>query len=109
MTHMQDLLKRTYGMAILSHNGWLDYMYIYGLGGLLLFTKTLISLIINNKKVNAVLCQYRNILLIIFILFIVKCSSSHGNWDISVMPLAMTLAVIMHDYSSIEIESETTE
>lgn len=106
---VQDLLKRTYGLAILSHNGWLDYMYIYGLGGLFLFIKTLISLIINNKKVNAVLCQYRNILLIIFILFIVKCSSSHGNWDISVMPLAMTLAVIMHDYSSIEIESETTE
>ena len=104
---VQDLLKRTYGMAILSHNGWLDYMYIYGLGGLLLFTKTLISLITNNIKVNAVLFQYRNILLIIFILFIVKCSSSHGNWDISVMPLAMTLAVIMYDYSTIDIKTET--
>ena len=105
---VQALLKRTYGMAILSHNGWLDYMYIYGIGGLLLFIKTLISLIISNVKVNAVLYQYRNILFIIFILFIVKSSSSHGNWDISVMPLAMTLAIIMHDYSHVEIETEKT-
>lgn len=106
---VQDLLKRTFGAAILSHNGWLDYMYIYGIGGLCLFAKTLISLIVANKKVNAVLSQYKNILLIIFILFIVKCSSSHGNWDISVMPIAMTLAIIMHDYTKVETEIEKEE
>lgn len=103
---VQSLLKRTYGMAILSHNGWLDYMYIYGIGGLFLFIKTLVSLISANKKINSVLSQYKNILLIIFILFIVKCSGSHGNWDISVMPIAMTLAIIMHDYTKVETEKE---
>lgn len=103
---VQALLKRTFGASILSHNGWLDYMYMYGLGGLVLFVRSLISLVICNKKVNAVLIQYKNILLIIFILFIVKCSSSHGNWDISVMPIAMTLAIIMHDYTKAETEKE---
>lgn len=103
---VQSLLKRAFGASILSHNGWLDYMYIYGLSGLVLFIKTLVSLVICNKKVNSILSQYKNILLIIFILFIVKSSSSHGNWDISVMPIAMTLAIIMHDYTKAETESE---
>lgn len=104
---VQSLLKRAFGASILSHNGWLDYMYIYGLSGLFLFIKTLVSLVICNKKVNSILSQYKNILLIIFILFIVKSSSSHGNWDISVMPIAMTLAIIMHDYTKAEAETES--
>lgn len=95
---VQKLLKRTYGMAILSHNGWLDYMYIYGVGGLLVYAKSLLSILTNNKRINEGISEYKNIFLIIFVLFIVKCTTSHGNWDISVMPIAMTMAIILYDY-----------
>lgn len=95
---VQELLKRTYGAAILSHNGWLDYMYIYGIVGLLIYAKSLLSILTNNKRINEGVSEYKNIFLIIFILFIVKCTTSHGNWDISVMPIAMTMAIILYDY-----------
>ncbi len=95
---VQELLKRTYGAAILSHNGWLDYMYIYGVVGLLVYAKSLLSILSNNRRINEGVSEYKNIFLIIFILFIVKCTTSHGNWDISVMPIAMTMAIILYDY-----------
>jgi len=103
---VQELLKRTYGAAILSHNGWLDYLYIYGIAGLLLYAKSLLSILTNNKRINERVCKYKNIFLIIFILFIVKCTTSHGNWDISVMPIAMTMAIILYDYKK-ETELDT--
>lgn len=95
---VQRLLKQTYGMAILSHNGWLDSLYIYGVTGLLVYAKSIFSILTNNKLINEYVSEYKNIFLIIFILFVVKCTTSHGNWDISVMPIAMTMAIIMYDY-----------
>lgn len=90
------LLKETYGMAIGAHNGWLDALYSYGLIGLYIYSTTIFVLLIKNKYVNRNLKEYKNILLILFILFFVKSITSHGYWDIAVMPYSLVIAVIAY-------------
>ena len=96
---VQKLLDATYGMAIGSHNGWLDYMYMFGLIGLAIYIRTFKFMYRQNQIINhSGDNDYRNIFLIIVILFIVKCTTSHGFWDISCMPLAMTIAITLHGH-----------
>lgn len=96
---VQHLLKETYGIAIGAHNGWLDYLYVYGIFGVIIYAVTLISVFCANGRINNNNGRYKNLLLIVFILFFVKCTTSHGNWDITVMPIAMTIAIIVYDYN----------
>lgn len=90
------LLKRTYGMSIGAHSGWLDILYSFGIIGFFLYVKSIFILLFKNKRVNRWLPDMKNMFLILFILFFVKCSTSHGYWDITVMPFTMTLAIIAH-------------
>lgn len=90
------LLSQKYGMPIYSHNGFLDYLYMYGIIGLVFYIKPLFEILRHNKVYNMLVLQDKNILLILFILFITKSASSHGNWDISALPLAMTVAIAAH-------------
>lgn len=99
---VQHLLKETYGIAIGAHNGWLDYLYVYGICGVIIYAAVLISVLCANNKINKIDERYKNLLLIVFILFFVKCTTSHGNWDITVMPIAMTIAIIVYDYKKIK-------
>ncbi len=100
---VQKLLDATYGMAIGSHNGWLDYMYMFGLIGLVIYIRTFRFMYRQNQIINhSGDKDYRNIFLIIVILFMVKCTTSHGFWDISCMPLAMTIAITLHGHYCFE-------
>ncbi len=90
------LLRKSYGMAIGAHSGWLDALYTFGLIGFCIYASTVFILLKKNKFVNKMLPYMKNMLLILFILFFVKSSTSHGYWDITVMPFSMVLAIIAH-------------
>lgn len=93
------LLVKKYGLAIFSHNGWLDYLYSYGLVGAIIYARSIFSLYKAEKEIAPLLPEYKNLMLSFFLIFLVKCSTSHGNWDISSMPMAMGIAIIAHKYT----------
>lgn len=90
------LLRKTYGMTIGAHSGWLDALYTFGLIGFCIYASTLFMLLQKNKFVNKRLPYMKNMLLILFVLFFVKSTTSHGYWDITVMPFSMVLAIIVN-------------
>lgn len=92
-------LASKYGMAIEAHSGWIQNLYLFGIFGLILYSRTVFVLKKQNKYVNRLFPEYRNIFLICFIIFIVKCTTSHGNWDISVMPFSLVIAYIASQYN----------
>ena len=98
MNSIAPLLKMKFGIAIGAHNGWLDMLYSYGIIGLGLYANIIINLYTSNKKISRLLFDYRNILLIIAIIFTLKSITSHGYWDITVMPIGMTLSFISCQY-----------
>ena len=98
LSSVGKLLNKIYGMPIGSHNGWLDMLYSFGILGFILYLRVIVNFLFRNRRVSKSLSQYHNILLIIFILFTVKCSTSHGWWDISVIPIGLTLAIISSRY-----------
>ena len=89
-----ELLDRTYGLAIGAHNGWLDILYTFGLIGLLLYGKIIFSFIGRDKKTSAALPEYRHMYWILFLIFFVKASTSHGYFDISVVPFLTAIAMM---------------
>lgn len=91
---VQNLLLTKYGMAIEAHNGWLQTLYVFGFLGFIIYLKMCFSLLTKNRFVNRVAPAYKNIFMICFIVFFVKCSTSHGNWDISMIPFSLVLAII---------------
>lgn len=95
---LQITLKELFGIPISSHNGWLDYLYMFGLMGEIVYVWCYIVIFKCNGEFNKALPDYRNFLLIIGILFVVRSSTSHGFWDIGVIPLGMSMAVICHKY-----------
>ena len=93
-----ELLVVTCGLGIWSHNGWLDALYMYGIVGFFVYGCIVLRIYTYNSKISNMGKKYKNIFLIIFLLFLVKSTTSHGNWDISVMPLVLTIALVMVDY-----------
>lgn len=87
-------IKRGFGMAIGAHNGWLDYMYTFGLFGLIIYARTVFCFFTRNASVNKVFPYCHNIFLIMGLLFLVKCTTSHGYWNIDVIPISMCMALI---------------
>lgn len=93
-----ELLVVKYGIPIWSHNGWLDALYMYGIVGFVIYGSIVLRLYAYNSKISHTVKVYKNLYLIIVLLFMVKSTTSHGNWDISVMPLAQAIALVMVDY-----------
>lgn len=90
-----ELLDVKYGMPIWSHNGWLDVLYIYGLLGFVIYGRIILLLYRFEGKITRILPECKYLLLIVVVLFMVKSMTSHGNWDISVMPLVMVISKLM--------------
>lgn len=89
-----NLLKIKYGLAIGSHNGLLDHLYSYGFIGIFLYLLTIFNLYKYNKIFNRYLPEFKNIALSVFLVLLVKCTTSHGYWDITVMPISLVVAVL---------------
>lgn len=98
MNSIAPLLKMKFGIAIGAHNGWLDMLYSYGILGLILYLNIILKIFLSNKKISRYVSDYKNILLIIVIIFTLKSITSHGYWDITVMPIGMALSLICSKY-----------
>ena len=89
-----DLLDKTYGLAIGAHNGWLDILYTFGFVGLFLYGTIIFSFIGRDKKISSHLPEFKHLYWIVFLIFFVKSSTSHGYFDISVVPFLTTIALM---------------
>lgn len=94
------VMEAKYGGAIGAHNGWLDNLYTYGFVGIFFYFRSLFSFLVTNEKYNKYVPSLRNMSLIIFLCFFVKCTTSHGYWDITVMPLSLAIATLMYRYEN---------
>ena len=86
------VLEESYGIAIGAHNGWLDFLYTFGIVGLSVYAAFFVVLL-----KNAFACWYKDryysyFSLLMFIVFFIKASTSHGFFDISMIPYMMALA-----------------
>ncbi len=89
-----DLLERSYGLAIGAHNGWLDALYSYGFVGFVLYANLFLQMLRRNKGTSLRHPEYKNMYLILFLIFFVKASTSHGYFDVSAIPYLTTVAII---------------
>ena len=88
------LLDRTYGLAIGAHNGWLDILYTFGFLGLFLYARIFYLFLRRNKTISTTVPDYKNMYLILFLIFFVKSITSHGYFDISAVPFLTTVAMV---------------
>lgn len=95
---VQLLLAKKYGLHIVSHNGWLDYLYMYGLLGFFIYLRSVVTLYRERRFFLDINIKYKTCLTVLFVIFLVKCSTTHGNWDIATLPLAMCLGVIAYKH-----------
>lgn len=95
---VQILLEKKYGLRIVSHNGWLDYLYMYGLLGFIIYSRAIITIF--RERRFSLNIKYKTCLTVLFVIFFVKSSTSHGDWDISSMPMALCLGIIAHKYKT---------
>ncbi|MBD5584686.1 MAG: O-antigen ligase family protein [Clostridia bacterium] len=105
----QALLKIKYGMGIEAHNGWLQNLYVFGFIGFIFYARTVFIMYKQNKFYNKIQNGVKNILLICFIIFFVKSSTSHGNWDISVMPFSLVIAMVADQIRIIKRASKSND
>jgi len=88
------VIERDYGLAIGAHNGWLDILYTFGLTGVLLYGCIIFGFVVRNFQINRLLPEYRNLYLIMFVIFIIKCSTSHGYFGLNELPFFAVVAIM---------------
>lgn len=94
------LLDAKFGCGrIGAHNGWLEHLYAYGLFGEFFYFMTVFSFWFQRRQFNKYVPEMKGLSVIIFLCLLIKGSTSHGNWDISVMPVSLAVAVLYHSYS----------
>lgn len=97
--HLNDsvpaLLNEKLGCDIDAHNGWLQNLYTYGVLGLVLYLRCYIKMYRENKVVNVSLPEFRNVFLLMLLMFFVRSTSSHGNFDIAYIPFCLVMSIIM--------------
>lgn len=101
------ILKKEFGMAIGAHNGWLDFLYSFGIIGVSIYGLSIFNILRMNKSIGIQLPEYKNILLTIFLVFLIKCTTSHGYFDMTVMPMTMCIAVVLSHFYSSKYESDS--
>lgn len=88
------VLEAKYGLSIGAHNGWLDILYTFGIVGLLLYALIVFGMFFRNRFFAVKGHPYKNFYLILFIIFIVKCTTSHGYFDVNVAPFCAMIAIL---------------
>ena len=91
---VQKLLLEKYGMAISSHNGFLDCIYVYGLLGLIIYFLIFIVLIKRYVVVKRYVPQYKNIYLGFVIMWIIQNLIIHGYAGPNMIPYGIFIALI---------------
>lgn len=88
------VIENQYGLSIGAHNGWIDMLYTFGFVGEFIYVLIFYTLLRNNKEVNRFLPSYKNLYLILLLIFVIKASTSHGYFDVSVMPFTMVISIV---------------
>ena len=88
------VLESVYGLAIGAHNGWLDFLYTFGFIGLVIYATFFCVLLCKGLKSWKADRQYSFIILLMFVVFFFKASTSHGYFDISMMPYMIALSYV---------------
>lgn len=101
------LLDEKFGMAIGAHNGWLDFLYSFGIIGVIIYGLSIFNIFKMNKLISTQMSEYKNILLTIFFVFLIKCTTSHGYFDMSVMPMTMCMGIVLSNFYSSKYESNS--
>lgn len=86
------------GRSIVTHNGWIDTFYQFGLIGLTLFASCIISLFVRCKRIIKAIPQEGWVLLFMAISWVLKSSVSHGYLDLHAIPFSMSLAYIYYRF-----------
>lgn len=107
MNSVPVLLKKEFGLAIGAHNGWLDFLYSFGIIGVIIYGKSIFNILRMNKPIGKKLPEYKNIFFTIFFVFLIKCTTSHGYFDMSVMPMTMCMAIVLSNFYSSNNESNS--
>lgn len=104
--HLNDsvpaLLKAKVGSDIEAHNGWLQNLYTYGLVGLCFYIGCYISFLKNNSNIGDIMPEYKNFFFLLFAMFFVRSTVSHGNFDVSYIPFCMSFALLVARSEDIE-------
>ena len=91
---VQSLLLKKYGMAISSHNGFLDCVYVYGLLGLIIYVSIFISLFKRYSVVKKYLPQYGYVYLAFIFMWLVQNLIIHGFAGPNMIPYGIFIAYI---------------
>lgn len=97
---VNSLLRLKYGMGIPAHNGFLQYMYTFGLIGLSLYSFIYISVYHCYKDLKRKKNYFSGLVLLMLVVFFIRSATSHGDLDISYIPFFMPLAIVMAVKSS---------
>lgn len=91
---VEKLLGEKYGISIGAHNGWLDCIYTFGASGFIIYAAIQLSLLARAIRLRKSMKQYSTIYFVLFILFFVKSITSHGYFDITMIPYMLVIAYI---------------
>lgn len=91
---VQSLLLEKYGMAISSHNGFLDCVYVYGFLGLIIYISIFVGLFVRYRVVKKYLPQFKSIYLAFIIMWIVQNLIIHGYLGPNMIPYGIFIAFI---------------
>ena len=88
------LLLKEYGMAISSHNGFLDCLYVYGLLGLIAYIAIFVSVIRRYDVVKRLIPQYKSVYMSFIGMWISQNLIIHGFSGPNFIPYGIFLAYI---------------
>lgn len=94
-----SLIEAQYGLSIGAHNGWLDILYTFGILGFSILAIIIFQFIIYAKKIRKEFNNEGTVLLILFIIYFFKASTSHGYPDISMIPFFHACSIIIGEYT----------
>ena len=91
---VHELLLREYGMAISSHNGFLDCIYIYGTVGVISYILIFIFAFRRYRVVKKLIPQYKNTYMAFICMWLIQNLIIHGFSGPNFIPYGIFLAYI---------------
>ena len=92
---VNSLLNLKYGYAIAAHNGFLEYLYSFGLIGFSIYLSIYFRLLGYYKSLKRNKSIYASMILMMFLVFSLRSITSHGDLNISYIPFFLPIAILM--------------
>ena len=91
---VKHLIEDKYGLAIGAHNGWLDILYTFGIVGIIPYTIMIFQFLTSSRKYGRRVRHGNLIFILMFIIYFIKTSTSHGYPDVSMIPFFSACAIL---------------